>query len=64
MNEKNMGFQVEVFWVMTPSRVVVGHQLFGNLYCLHLQGEVSGMGKNGIDIDLEWRGEAVTASEY
>jgi hypothetical protein len=28
--------QVEVFWVMTPCSVVVGHQNFGGLGCFHL----------------------------
>jgi hypothetical protein len=27
-----------VFWVMTPCRLVGGHQHFGETYCLHLQG--------------------------
>jgi len=30
-------FQVQVFWVVTPCRVVVGHQRSGGPCCLHLQ---------------------------
>jgi len=37
--------QVEVFWVVTPCRIVVGHQRFRGLPCLHLQGEVNVTGK-------------------
>jgi hypothetical protein len=33
-------FQVEVFWVVTPSTVAVGHQCFGGPCCLQFQGEV------------------------
>jgi len=33
-------FHVEVFWVVTPYRVVVGYQRFGGPCCLHLHGEV------------------------
>jgi len=29
--------QVDVFWVVTPCSVVVGHQCFGRTCCLHLQ---------------------------
>jgi hypothetical protein len=32
--------QVEVFWVVMPYSVVVGHQHFREPCCLHLQGEV------------------------
>jgi hypothetical protein len=32
-------FQVDVFWVVTPSSVVVGYLCFGGLCCLHLQGD-------------------------
>jgi hypothetical protein len=32
--------QVEVFWVVTPCSVVVGYQRFGEVFCLHLQGEL------------------------
>jgi hypothetical protein len=35
-------FQVDVFWVVTPSSVVVGYQRFGGPCCLHLQGEDGG----------------------
>jgi hypothetical protein len=31
--------QVEVFWVVSSSSVVVGHQRFIGPCCLHLQGE-------------------------
>jgi hypothetical protein len=40
-----MMFQEEVFWVLTPCGVVVRHQRFGGPCFLHLQGEVTGMGK-------------------
>jgi len=40
-------FQVEVFWVVTPCSVVVVYQRFGGPCCLHLQGDVAGMGNNG-----------------
>jgi hypothetical protein len=32
-----VSFHVEVFWVMTPYSVIVGHQRFGGPCCLHLQ---------------------------
>jgi hypothetical protein len=40
-------FQAEV-WVVTPCSVVVGHQQFRCPCCLHLQGEVAGMGENSM----------------
>jgi hypothetical protein len=33
--------QVEVVWVVTPCKVVVGYQRFRGPCCLHLQGEVN-----------------------
>jgi hypothetical protein len=50
--------QVEVFGVVMLCNVVVRYQPFRCSCCLHLQGEVTGMGKNGIDIGPEWRGRA------
>jgi hypothetical protein len=32
--------EVEVFWVVTPCSVMVGHQRFGGLCWLHLYGEM------------------------
>jgi hypothetical protein len=46
---KAVMFQVEVSWVITPCSVVVGYQDFGGPCCFHLQGEVAGVGENGID---------------
>jgi len=40
--------QVEVFWV-PPCSVMIDYQRFRDLYCLNLLGEVTGMGKSGID---------------
>jgi len=37
--------QAKIFWVVTPCSIVVGYQCFGGLFCLHLKGEVNGMGK-------------------
>jgi hypothetical protein len=31
--------QIDVFWGVTPYRVVVGYQSFGEPFCLHLQRE-------------------------
>jgi hypothetical protein len=45
-----MMFQVEVFWVVTPCSIVVRYQHCRGPCCLHLQGEVAGMGKNGTHI--------------
>jgi len=42
------GIQVKIFWVVTLCSIVVGHQWFGGPSCLHLQGEVTGAGKNSI----------------
>jgi len=41
------GFQVEVFWVVTPCGVVVGYQRFGGPCCLHFQGEAAGVEEKG-----------------
>jgi hypothetical protein len=54
-------FHVEVFWVVTPCCYVVGCQRFRGSCCLHLQGEVAGMGENGIDKGPDWRGAATSA---
>jgi len=42
---------------------VVGYQQFRDPCCLHLQGEVAGMGKNGMDIGLNWRVAAGITSQ-
>jgi hypothetical protein len=42
-------FQVEVFSVMKPCSFVVGYQRFRASCCLHLQGDVAGIGKNGMN---------------
>jgi hypothetical protein len=34
-----VGFQVEVFWILTPCSVAVRYQCFGGPYCLHRQSE-------------------------
>jgi len=49
------GIQVQVFWVVMLCSAAVGYQGFGGL-CLHLQGEVTVMGKNGIGTGPEWGG--------
>jgi hypothetical protein len=36
-------FQIEVFWVVMFCSIVVGYQ---GPCCLHIQGELAGMGKN------------------
>jgi hypothetical protein len=38
---KQIHFEVEVFWVVTPCIVVVGYQRFGSPCCLHFQGEMA-----------------------
>jgi hypothetical protein len=58
-----MMLQVEVFWDVTPYNVVVGYQHFRSPCCLHLQGEVAGMGENSIDIYPDWREAAGAASQ-
>jgi hypothetical protein len=40
-----MKTEVAVLWVMTPCSDAVGYQRFVGHCCLHLQGEVSGAGK-------------------
>jgi hypothetical protein len=45
--------QVQVCWVVTPCSVVAGYQCFRAACCLHLQGEIIGMGRNGVDIGLD-----------
>jgi hypothetical protein len=45
-------FKGKIFWDVMPSRVV-GYQCFRGLSCLHLQGEVTGMGRSGIDTGLD-----------
>jgi hypothetical protein len=47
--------QVVVFWVMTLSGDVVGYQHFIGPCCLHLQGEVTGAGKGGLEIGKEYK---------
>jgi hypothetical protein len=49
---------------VTPCSVVVGYQRFGGPRCFHLQVEVNGMGKNGIDIGQDWRGAACTVYSF
>jgi len=56
-------FQVKVFWVVTPCSVIVGYQHFRSPCCLHLQGEVAGMGENSIDVGLDWKGAAGAATQ-
>jgi len=43
-----MKIQIEVFWIVMPCSVVAEYRCFGSPCCLHLQGEVARMGKNGI----------------
>jgi hypothetical protein len=49
---KNLVIKVEVLWVVTLCSIVVGYKWFGGPCCFHLQGEVNGTGKKGIDIGL------------
>jgi hypothetical protein len=56
IREKTLMYQFEVFRVVTPCSVVVGYQRFRSPFCLHLEGELAGMGVNGIDIGRGWRG--------
>jgi hypothetical protein len=44
---------------VTPCSVVVRYQRFRGPCCRHLQGEVAGMGENGIDFGPDWRGVQV-----
>jgi hypothetical protein len=55
---KSISLQVKVFWVVTLSNVMVGYWHFRGPCFLHLQGEVVGMGKNDVNIALDWRGVA------
>jgi hypothetical protein len=47
--------QVEVFWVVMPCSVAVGHQNMRGPCCLHLKGEVNVAGEKGIGISIEYR---------
>jgi hypothetical protein len=40
--------QVEMFWAVTLCNVVVGCPHFGERCCLHLQGEVNGVGEKSV----------------
>jgi hypothetical protein len=40
-----MKIQIEVFWVVMPCSVVVGYKYFKGPCWFHLQGEVTGSGK-------------------
>jgi hypothetical protein len=42
-----------MFWVLKLCLVAIGYERFRGPCCLHLQGEVTGGGENGIDIGLE-----------
>jgi hypothetical protein len=56
--------EVDIVWVVTPCGVVVRYQPFRALCCLYLQGEVTGMGENGIDIKgPDWRWVARASSQ-
>jgi hypothetical protein len=46
--------KVEVLLVVMPCSVAIGYQCFGGPCCLHLQGEVNGTGKGGMDMDMEF----------
>jgi hypothetical protein len=48
------GFKL-VFWMLTLCSDVVGYQCFRGPGCLHLQGEVNGAGKRGIDRGREYK---------
>jgi hypothetical protein len=50
-----------IFRVVTPCSVVGYH--FRGPCCLHLQGEIAGMGKNNVDINPDWRRAAGAASQ-
>jgi hypothetical protein len=49
-------FQAKVFWAVMLCSVVVGYQHLRGPRCLHLQGEMTRMEKNGIDTGPEGRG--------
>jgi hypothetical protein len=48
-----MDFQVKVFWIVTLCTVKVGYKSSGGTCRLHLQVEVNGTGKEGIDKGME-----------
>jgi hypothetical protein len=48
--------QALVFWVMILSSNVIVYQCFGGPCCLHLQGDVNGAGKGGVDIGIHLQG--------
>jgi hypothetical protein len=54
--------QVEVFWVVIPSSVVMGYHRFGRPCCLHLQGENAG-GKD-LDVNLHRRENLTLREEH
>jgi hypothetical protein len=56
-------FQIEIFRVVMPCSVVVLYRRFRGPFCLHLQGEVAGMGGNGVDIVEDWIRAACTTSQ-
>jgi hypothetical protein len=41
--------------LLTLCSVVVGHQRFGEPFCLHLQGEVNDAGERGIEIVMQYK---------
>jgi hypothetical protein len=45
-----LNIQVEVFWNVTPCSAAVGYQWFEKSCCLHLKGEVTGVGIKGANI--------------
>jgi hypothetical protein len=47
--------QIIVFWVMIPCNDVVRYQCFGGPCCLHLQGEVNGDRKGGMEMGKEYK---------
>jgi hypothetical protein len=56
-------FEVDVIRVVTPCSVVLEYQRFGEPCCLHLQGEVVGIGRrrhryrSGLE-NVSWRNKA------
>jgi len=58
-----MKIEFEVFCVLMSCSVVVRYQCFTGSCCLHLQGEVAGIGRNGIDLDPDLT-EAADATSW
>jgi hypothetical protein len=68
-------FQVDIFWIVTPCSVVVGHLCFRDPCFLNVEGEVTRIGRNDIEtqtgegqqvllVNRKCEGSDLTASAY